>query len=344
MTTHSLPAALLALAAAIAPMSAGTFTTVSAGIGLVNSTVTYGYNAPSGPAAGTGFQTFGSCYPGTVCSINYSGTGDTSGTLPSEYQGVTMNGAGYANGLVGAPYETVTASAYAVSNLAQGLLGVSGSGGFATFDGLAAGGTGAANAGGSDSLLFSVSGLLPKTITVTYTVSGALSGSTSGTGEVDSAMTFGSGTLSRNSLQVNLNPANITESAAGWASYSFFPDVAGGGYTFTGQLIVTDGESVNVSEYLSCYGYNGSGCDYHNTAILSLGLPTGVGFTSASGVFLTQQASDTPEPATFGLIGAALSGLALVAKLALNPGRHGGDMQRSGRDNPLRDRDARRRG
>lgn len=62
--------------------------------------------------------------------------------------------------------------------------------------------------------------------------------------------------------------------------------------------------------YLDCAG--GASCDYGNTGTFRLGaLPSGLSFTSASGVFLTAQQGAVPEPATwvslvlgFGVLGA----------------------------------------
>jgi len=59
---------------------------------------------------------------------------------------------------------------------------------------------------------------------------------------------------------------------------------------------------------------HGSGSAVADPPFLDLILPTGVTFTSESGVFLTQPAGATPLPASLGLFGTGLAGLGLILR------------------------------
>lgn len=61
---------------------------------------------------------------------------------------------------------------------------------------------------------------------------------------------------------------------------------------------------------LSTDTHGGAIADFLNTARLSLGLPSGVTFTSASGVLLT---SGVPEPSTLAMLLLGFSGIGYAA-------------------------------
>ncbi len=83
---------------------------------------------------------------------------------------------------------------------------------------------------------------------------------------------------------------------------------------FQGTIAVTGPNPsvpIDLDLSLAC-DPGGSRCneDYSDTGVLSLALPSGVTYTSASGVFLTA----TPEPATFLLIVIGLASLAVMQR------------------------------
>lgn len=92
----------------------------------------------------------------------------------------------------------------------------------------------------------------------------------------------------------------VTSPTSGWNTFSFTGDSLTG-FTFAGALTVTNGETVPLSfiEQLNCN--IGAVCDFSNTGQMSLILPPDVSYSSASGVFLTQDAT-APEPASLFLM------------------------------------------
>ena len=107
-------------------------------------------------------------------------------------------------------------------------------------------------------------------------------------------------------------PAN-TSPTTGWNS-ALFTSTSLTGFNFTGTLTVTNGETVPITflESLTCN--NSTTCDYSNTTQMSLNLPSGTTFTSASGVFLTQTSSATPEPCSLMLVGLGISGVVCIPR------------------------------
>lgn len=71
------------------------------------------------------------------------------------------------------------------------------------------------------------------------------------------------------------------------------------GFNFTGVFDVTNGEYTPfyMSFEIDPCGY-GLTCDFQDTDQVSLALPTGVSYTSDSGVFLSSPATAVPEPST----------------------------------------------
>ena len=108
---------------------------------------------------------------------------------------------------------------------------------------------------------------------------------------------------------------------AGFASVSLKLGAPTGGMIFSAPgtyseivsitTTVTAGQLLNLDATLSTgLVANGRTVDFSNTATAFLILPTGVTFTSQSGVFLTQTPTAVPEPATILLLGSGLAGTA----------------------------------
>jgi hypothetical protein len=103
----------------------------------------------------------------------------------------------------------------------------------------------------------------------------------------------------------------LTLPTDGWDSVSFDPGLSFGLNTFHGVYVVPEGSSTIdlYSRLLLDCGFDGV-CDYSGTGKLSLDLPAGVSFTSASGVLLSAvpvPGGAVPEPGSLAL---ALLGVA----------------------------------
>jgi hypothetical protein len=93
----------------------------------------------------------------------------------------------------------------------------------------------------------------------------------------------------------------------GWITSSF-TNLTAHGFDFTGTFSVTNGQVLPFSADLQAVCSQGAQCDFSNTALFSLTLPSNLTFTSDSGVLFTQPpgGATTPEPGTFGVIAVGL--------------------------------------
>jgi hypothetical protein len=126
---------------------------------------------------------------------------------------------------------------------------------------------------------------------------------------VDGSVT--TGTAARTAPQVDLGMLAMT---LGTATGGAGPDgVALGSFanTYSVTGVVQDGEPFQIGYQMAMAAYDGTSFDFSHTAQMSLLLPAGATYTSASGDFLT--ASPVPIPGTVWLL---LSGLAGVAPFA----------------------------
>jgi hypothetical protein len=286
-----------------------------------------GYNGYNEPQFGflsstTGYGVYaGSCYNNAAqpCSVSLMGPTDTTGTLLASSNtaaAITTACTGF-NPVCGPS----NGQSSATGSLALGKVGVYASGNSYLQNGIDAGGSAASHAAVADQLNFTVAGANANTVTqigVTFTVTGSLSGTGDSLGEGGAELISGLalGNASEQFITtLNPNtgsPTGLTDSASGWTSYLFSGATVDGGYVFTGTYQVTGSSfSVPLSFALDCSAAGGTTCDYSHTGVISLSLPSGVSYTSASGAFLTG-VSAVPEPASFVIAGL---GIALVGAL-----------------------------
>ncbi len=112
------------------------------------------------------------------------------------------------------------------------------------------------------------------------------------------------------------SPSGIVTQAFPYANQNWvseaFSNVSYTGFDFTGVFDVTNGEYAPfyMSFAIDPCGY-GLTCDFRDTDQVSFALPTGVSYTSDSGVFLS---SSVPEPATLTLLAVGGVGAAFARR------------------------------
>jgi hypothetical protein len=278
------------------------------GVSESNTLLQVGYNAGAvSPFLGQGYQTYGGGggTSGGGSPTDAVGAATASNVFTSDFEDFP------AEPVIPLPDQTASASSSARASLAQGAVGVSAGGTYLDRNSPSsgqAGGTGNAFAQDSDTLHFTVAGATPSTVTnipITFTVDGDFSVATAAGDSQGSILSI---------LQINGSHFDETWSSSGASSYIpvLFsgPTVSGwvssGFSSNTSSLIIFNGvfsitgptADVNVAEALSGSAGLGTSIDYSNTASLAINSPTGVTFTSDSGVFLTQ----VPEPASVMLL------------------------------------------
>jgi hypothetical protein len=153
-----------------------------------------------------------------------------------------------------------------------------------------------------DQLTFAVSGTGSDTIGVAFSLDGNVKPGNVGAGSWVQTIeyNFGNPLLFWQSGSGFNSPT--TAPTTGWNTASFTGNSLTG-FNFVGTLTVTNGEVVPISfiQQLNCN--NGAVCDFSNTGQLSLTLPSDVSYSSASGVFLSQGVTATPEPSLVFLTG-----------------------------------------
>ncbi len=224
---------------------------------------------------------------------------------------------------------TLTGSALATANLATGSVGVSADSDI--IGNSLAESQASSTAELTDQLTFYVANATASTITdigVEFTISGlAAPGTPLAEGEAGPSVSMsGDLTLGAASAEYSYSdaagsPANGTLFDGGWLSDSIIsqsPDsfIFSGVYQLTGASAI-----VPITLELACDAENGGTCDYADMGAVSFNLPSGVTFTSASGDFLTEPLTSTPEPASEATI---LCGSLLVAIAVLRRRRANG--------------------
>lgn len=93
----------------------------------------------------------------------------------------------------------------------------------------------------------------------------------------------------------------------GFDSYVVTPSGNFGVNVFATKTIAPGDTSTPIFDNFNLFCNQGATCDGGHTSAITFNLPTGVTFSSDSGVFLTQtQASAVPEPGTFGILALGL--------------------------------------
>jgi len=160
-----------------------------------------------------------------------------------------------------------------------------------------------------DILPIGAGNIIPGTAMLTLNIDGYIQGNAYIFGEI-----AGTGMLGQTVAQQYCNPPNGAESIPYVTSYTpcqlsiELPiPFAASDPTFSFYMILQVGEKDNGD------------ADALNTAQAGLILPPGDTFTSASGVFLTQQGESTPEPASVILLSMGLAALAWIKRRAATP-------------------------
>ncbi len=210
-----------------------------------------------------------------------------------------------------------TASANA--NLAAGTIGVSATGQGELYGNQ--GGNGSATSYLQDQLKFNVTGANANTTTdigVKFILDGTLSATApAGMSDVRAIDSFGNAVIDTSVSDGNLNLAsslhNFTPfisnfSQSGWASYTL-SDSNPGQITFSGIYAIQGAnQSLGLSMFINTNAQMYASSNYSNTNGIQLTLPTGVSYTSDSGVFLAN-ISPVPEPESYAMM---LAGLGLI--------------------------------
>jgi hypothetical protein len=270
-----------------------------------NTTYVYAYNGPlAGLSANTGAGTLAGCdaVHGDACSG--AGTTDSAGKLNSSFDTVSMS----------QPFGD-TGSAYASANLPSGVLRASATGsGYINTGGFESCCTGQALAQFGDILHFSVAGASSTTVTnlvVNFRLDGTLAidaGLTGGVWEaqVDDTLTFGNGHFrEQDTVLAGGSPTVTFLNQGGWVSHSE-TESSPGNYLFTGIYSITGSTAdVPVGDALTVFA-GGANSDFAHTGTVTVGLPSGVTFTSDNGL-LSAPVSSAPEPGTWLLLGSGLA-------------------------------------
>ncbi len=278
-------------------------------------------------------QSPGNCYAQGSTLVVPCGTlssTPSTNTLGATSSSVAINAQSYdpQNGVSG--YSNSSASA----NLATGTVGVYAAGlpCSPTTPLCSDGGTAVAEI--QDSLTFSNTTGSTQDITLSWTFDGSLTSNgaafdsysllslfcfASGTGCAGNANSIPHGPISTSLFEFQDSAGTVTNTqpSSGWVSTSIIPGSNGTSETFQGVFAVPTGVSVDsLNAYLAVLQCTMYTCDFSHTGQFGMSaLPDGVSFTSSSGVLLTSQTSEAPEPRASWLIClAALGACALVRR------------------------------
>lgn len=325
---------------AIANVAEGASVVTYAGVNIGDEVIKYSYNYGGDPyLASTGSASIVSCIsnpgpPALTCGYSASGTLDSTGNLQSATDSVSVTVNHDAYPPLSLDAATATGSAFATASLASGSVGVQAAGTYLDYrfpSSGQAGGNGSAFAQVNDLLHFYIAGATANTVTdisVSFVVDGNMTVPTpagDSYGNLDSTLAVGNAILRDSvisSSNTGLDPVAYTPylkapSGSGWVSYTVTPTgpvPAPGQFVMTGIYAITGATAdIGIQGTLDAQCGLGTNCDYSHTGSLQLGLPTGVTYTSDSGVFLT---STTPEPGSLVLLAGALLVTGLASRRA----------------------------
>jgi PEP-CTERM motif len=167
-----------------------------------------------------------------------------------------------------------------------------------------------ANAEVYDTLSFNIPGATSSTTTL-LTMDFSLDGTFDGNGTVQTKLLFGGSGDAETEWGLNFPPAFTKLNGFVSDSYS----LSTSNYTFQGTIAVQGANptaQIELDLLLSCGAFVSCSEQYQHTGILSLSLPSGVTYTSASGEFLT---APVPEPGTLFLAGLSLAALIATRRM-----------------------------
>jgi hypothetical protein len=281
------------------------YITIDSSIG--SGTVSNNYDSLTGLS-----QHVGTCFIGPPAVTGPCGSISSS---PANTPGLTSGTVGIANGVSYDPQNGVTGfgAASALADLAMGVIGAAVSAPQCSPATALCSDQGTASARMQDALTFTNTTGQTVDILVTWTFDGTVvptaisPGSPVYTLTSDFCLATGSTCAfggNPNEFQFNDSTGSITNAmpSSGWVSSSLIPGGNSTSESFQGLFAIPTGmttENLLASLFVGCTMAN---CDFIHTGTLDLGpLPSGVSFTSASGVLLTQ-AAETPEPSSMLLI------------------------------------------
>jgi hypothetical protein len=170
------------------------------------------------------------------------------------------------------------------------------------------------NVGAMDGLTFTVAGGGSANVVLTFALDGSLS--TNNTGSYSAEIKYFIGSADMDWTGATGSGVG-TAQTSGFSSFTYTNDTISG-FQFQGTFSVTNGEALPLffSQEMNCN--TGSVCDFQNTGQMGLILPTGVSFTSNSGVFLTQtEGSAAPEPGSLLLMGLGIAAIGCFGRRRL---------------------------
>ncbi len=172
------------------------------------------------------------------------------------------------------------------------------------------------NIGMIDGLTFFVPGGGSANVTMTYVYDGNLGATDPSEPSYSSEIKYFIGSADMDWTGAsNINGTQVgTAETSGFNTFIYTNNTASG-FQFQGTFTVTNGESLQLfyTQEMNCN--TGQVCDFSNTGQMGLVLPTGVSFTSDSGVFLTQsEGSAAPEPGSLLLMGLGIAAMGCFAR------------------------------